>query len=41
MSEVKQASEENEATRDHTEKMLESFGANIKVKERFCKCNFS
>ena len=25
---------ENEATRDHTEKMLESFGANIKVKRK-------
>jgi len=25
---------ENEATRDHTEKMLESFGANIKIKKK-------
>ena len=24
---------ENEASRDHTEKMLESFGANIKIKK--------
>ena len=28
---------ENEATRDHTEKMLESFGANIKVKRKGLK----